>query len=107
MMIGKLRHKIQIQSPSRRDEEGGGAEITWQTEAEAWARIEPLSGREEVSAEKRRGRLRHTVTLRWRPGLGPTQRLLHGRRVLDIESVADPDGRRRWLVCACTEHTEP
>lgn len=107
MSIGALRHKLHIQSPTRHRQDGGGAEVTWHTVAEVWARLQPRGGGEERAAEKRRGHLRHTVTLRWRPGLGPTQRFVLGGRVLQIESAADPDGRRRWLVCSCVERTEP
>ncbi len=107
MSIGDLRHKIQIQEPIRSEDGGGGGEIAWRYVATVWAKIMPTNGREEFNAEKRRGRVSHMVTLRWRPGVSPTQRIVHGTRVLQIESVADPDERRRWLICACVERTEP
>ncbi len=107
MSIGALRHKVQIQEPVRSEDGGGGGEISWRDVAEVWAKIAPTRGREEVNAEKRRGRVSHTVLLRWRPGMSPTQRIVHGTRVLQIESVTDLDERRRWLICACVERTEP
>ncbi len=107
MSIGDLRHKIQIQEPIRSEDGGGGGEIAWRYVAEVWAKIVPISGREDVNAEKRRGRISHMVTLRWRQGVRPTQRIVHGTRVLHIESVNDPGERRRWLICGCVERTEP
>ncbi len=107
MRIAELRHKIQIQEPERTEDGGGGAEIVWRIVADVWAKVEPVSGREEVNADKRRGQISHKLTIRWRPGMGPVQRLVHGGRVLEILSVYDPGERRRWLACACVEHTEP
>ncbi|MCP5083183.1 MAG: phage head closure protein [Alphaproteobacteria bacterium] len=107
MRIAELRHKIQIQSPTRTEDGGGGGEVAWHTVAEVWAKIAPTSGREEINAEKRRGTISHKVTLRWRPGMGPTQRIVHGTRGLQIESATDPGERRRWLICGCVERAEP
>lgn len=107
MSIGDLRHKIKIQEAVRTGDGGGGAEVVWRDVAEVWARIEPASGREEINAEKRRGRISHMVTVRWRPGMQPTQRFVLGARVFLIESVTDPGERRRWLNCSCVERTDP
>ena len=107
MNPGALRHKLTIEAATRTDDGGGGAEVGWHPVGEAWAEIVPLSGKEELTAEKRTSRLVHTVTLRWRADLAPTHRLRHGPRVLEIEAVLDPDGRRRWLNCRCTERVNP
>lgn len=107
MRPGALRHKLTLEAPTRTGDGGGGAEVSWSPVDEVWARIEARSGAETVTAEKRASRLSHTVTLRWRADLDPTQRLRLGARVLEIEAVSDPDGRRRWLQCRCTERVNP
>ncbi len=107
MRPGALRHKLTLEAPARAEDGGGGAEVTWSPVDEVWAEIRPRTGAETVTAEKRAGRLSHTVTLRWRADLAPTQRLRLGPRVLEIEAVTDPDGRRRWLQCRCTERVNP
>ena len=38
------------------------------------------------------------VTVRFRKGLAAGWRLRRGSRTFDVETVRDPDERRRWLV---------
>lgn len=42
-----------------------------------------------------------TVRLRTLPGLSPENRLRWGTMLLEIESVGDPTGMGRELVCVC------
>lgn len=107
MRPGALRHKLILEAPTRTGDGGGGAEVSWHKVDDVWVEITPGQGAETFTAEKRTSHLSHTVTLRWRADLAPTQRLRTGTRVLEIEAVADPDGRRRWLQCRCTERVNP
>ena len=52
MNPGALRHKLTIEAATRTDDGGGGAEVGWHPVGEAWAEIVPLSGKEELTAEK-------------------------------------------------------
>ncbi len=103
MMIGTFRHKVSIQQALRSYDGGGGASETWQTIADVWANICPLSGRKAVKAQKLEGTISHQVTLRWRDDVTPDMRLLYGARELEIDSVRDTGERNRRLVCMCVE----
>ena len=43
------------------------------------------------------------VVVRWRPEVASPMRFRIGARALLIRAAFDPDGRRRFLVCACEE----
>jgi SPP1 family predicted phage head-tail adaptor len=45
----------------------------------------------------------HAVVLRFRPDIGPGDRVIYRGRNLDVVSAADLNGRRAYLSCACSE----
>ena len=75
--IGRLRHRLTLESASRTPDGGGGASETWSTVTEVWAEITPTSGAEAVDADApRRARLardRLPLSARRRAGHAPAQ----------------------------------
>lgn len=107
MQAGRLNHKITIQqsTPSR---DAAGLEVeSWSTLATVWAEVTmtAYSGAERVeqAADQPIARNRYTVRMYYRSDVSPLNRIVHGTRVLDIESAVDPDGRRVMLLCRCIE----
>ncbi len=43
------------------------------------------------------------VTIRYRTGVKPANRLLYGKRIFNIRSVADPEEKHRELVIMAQE----
>ena len=103
LRIGKLRHRLTLQSPSRMDDGGGGAAIAWTDVAELWAALETSTGGETTSAGRLSGTIQAVVTIRYRDAVTPAMRFLFGARILEIRAVLDPDGSRRFLRCLCEE----
>jgi len=104
--IGKLRDRLTLESPSRASDGGGGATITWQTVAQVWAHVRPISGDERLRHDAVTGRVTHEVWLRHRGDVVPAMRFTDGARILDIVAVLDPvlgPGRRDRLQCLCEE----
>lgn len=101
--IGELRHRIRIESASRTPDGGGGASETWTLLTEAWAAIREPGGRETVTAEALQGEAITEIWLRYRSDVTAAQRVTFGARTFDIRAALDPDGRRRWLRCLCSE----
>jgi SPP1 family predicted phage head-tail adaptor len=99
--IGALRHRVSLQAATEMTVAGGGADVVWQTVADLWASVATVSGRERTQADGLRGDTLFDVTIRHRPGVDTAHRFIHDGAVLDVRSVMDPDGRRRWLVCRC------
>jgi SPP1 family predicted phage head-tail adaptor len=101
--IGSLRHRVILETPSRADDGGGGAIVTWLPVAEIWAAIMPLSGTEGVTADGLSARVSHALVVRYRAGIAPAMRFRYGARTLGITAVIDPDERHRYLRCLCRE----
>ena len=101
--IGRLRHRLTLESATRTSDDGGGAVETWTTVAQLWVRITPTGGTEIDDADGLGGRITHEITLRHRAGVTPVMRLVSGDRRFEIMAVIDIDERRRWLKCLCME----
>ena len=101
--IGSLRTRITLQSRLRAPADGGAATVAWTPIASMFARIQPVSGHEIVSADGRTGRVSHEIMLRHRQEVLPGMHFAEGARVFIIHAALDLDGRRRWLRCLCEE----
>ncbi len=100
--IGALRERLTLQSPSRADDGGGGAVVTWNAVAELWAAVRPISGDERLRHDAVTARVTHEVWIRHRADVVPAMRFAAGARILDIVAVLAPDRRDR-LQCLCEE----
>lgn len=103
----ELPHRVTIQQRTDTDDGGGGTTIAWSNLAVVWAHVAPGAGREFQAAQQQRPELSHTITLRYRPGITPKQRIIaksgNGTRAFNIESVANSDEANVELVLMCSE----
>lgn len=104
MKAGELRHKIAIQNLSTTRDGFGGVVETWTTIATAWARVEPLSGREFWEARKMNSDISMKITMRASGiNISPRMRIaLNGRHVY-IEVVREIEERGIELILLCRE----
>jgi SPP1 family predicted phage head-tail adaptor len=102
-VIGGMRHRVVIQEAATTADSFGAPSLAWTDAAERWAEVRPLAGRELWEARSVRPDVTHAVTLRYYEGLTPRHRLVHEGRVLRVESVLNPDGRKRFHELLCKE----
>lgn len=81
----------------------GGLGQTWREVAELSVHLQPLGTRVRERFDARQETLTHRVTLRHRGDVIRGMAFRFGLRRLVIREVADPDERRRYLVCRCEE----
>ena len=104
MRIGQLRHRVTIQSPTSTPDSAGQELITYTGGVSVAAEVVDLSGEEFIAARQLNAEVTTRVTIRYRTGIGPSMRVLHGTRELPLVSPPiDPDGRRRWYHLMCKE----
>ncbi len=101
--IGRLRHRLVLESVERTPDGGGGATKTWIEEATVWADLRPLGGSESVVADHLSGRLSHEIVIRYRDGVTPAMRFRQDTRIFKISAVLDLEERHAFLRCLCTE----
>lgn len=101
--IGALDRRIRIEAPVRTDDGAGGATVTWQTVARAWARVEAVSASGRDRAGRLDGIATLRVTIRARNGVASGQRIVLDARLLSIRATR-PQGRGdRYLVLEAEE----
>ena len=113
---GRLRHRLQLQqfapttSPQTKNAYG---EVTsaWTTQATVWGSIEPLSGREYLSAGGTQNDATVRIVIRYYGSIDeswrvrqvlPTSPETYGK-TYGIEAVLDHDERNRVLTLMCSE----
>jgi SPP1 family predicted phage head-tail adaptor len=104
MNISNLRERLTLEEPVRTPDGGGGVSLAWQTVAELWAFVRPISGDERLRHDQLAGRLTHEVWIRYRPGVLPAMRFTQGARIYEIVAVVEAERRRR-LKCLCEERS--
>lgn len=106
---GSLNHRIEIQSlESVQDEVTGDITPLWATFCNCWANVRPVSGREFMGADREQSQITATIKIRYREGVKPSMRVIHGTHTYNIEEVLeDPESAREWLTLPVTEIREP
>lgn len=104
---GRLRDRVEIQRATESVNDVGGVTLVWRTLAFRWAGIEPLTGRELMSADQTSATVSHRIMLR-AGGLAvtPKDRIRFGLRTFGIESVIDRDERGTVLELMATEDVD-
>ena len=89
LAAGRLRHRVTIeQQVTTRDPNTGASLKSWLAFAEnIAAEVAPLSAREFLAAQATQSQVSARITIRYRPGLLATMRIVHRGQVYNIAGV--------------------
>jgi len=102
-MLGKMRHRITLQSRTRTADEGGGAASLFVDVEEVWAYFRPVSGQEQFQADKIKEKKKYLATVRYRDSITASQRIKFGDRLYNITSIKNLEERDRYVEIECEE----
>lgn len=104
VQAGRFRHRITLESRTSSRDAAGGVVDSWRVFASGVpAVIEPLGGREFFAARQIEATVDTVITIRWRPGVTETMRVLHGSDSYDITAaLPDGDSGRKTISLMCT-----
>lgn len=106
---GRLTERVTVQREGADIYDSRGqVETAPDTVATVWARVNPLSGEEAVTARKIEANTTHEVTIRYSSDVAhitPEWWLLWSGRRLDINQALNPENRNEELVLLCAEKT--
>tara|TARA_R100000426_G_C4813056_1_gene107286 strand:- start:190 stop:513 length:324 start_codon:yes stop_codon:yes gene_type:complete len=94
MPIGKMRHRINIQTISRVADNMGGNSHSFATSVTVWGMVEPLIGSEKVEGDQIEAKQRYRFTLRYNAILTVDDRLNYDSknfRIISIQKKYDID----------------
>jgi SPP1 family predicted phage head-tail adaptor len=97
----RLRHRVTIQSQQNEKDSDGNDSTTWTNFLEHEpAELVFLSGREYISAQSAQSEVIGRGTLRWRPGISASQRIIDevDGGYYNIVAVLPDSTHRRWIT---------
>ena len=101
---GDLRRRVTLQQRSSEAANSyGQASTSWTDVVSTWADIQPMNGRELMSAQAQQSEVTHQVEIRYRTGVLPRMRVVYQSRVFEIQSVIDVGMQHRRLTLMCSE----
>ena len=100
MQAGRLNKRITIQSPATGQDATGEPTTGWTDVATVWASIVDVSGREYVAAGGMQNSAQTKITIRYRAGIVPSMRVVHGSDAYNVEAVLGQDRRGLLLMCS-------
>ena len=99
MKSGPLNRRVTIQSPTTVQDANGEIIPGWTDVATVWASIDDITGREYVAAGATQDSVQTKIGIRYRAGIVPKMRVLHGSIEYDVESVLGQDRVGLLLMC--------
>lgn len=100
MRAGRLNKRITIQSPATGQDATGEPTTGWTDVATVGASIVDVSGREYVAAGGLQNSAQTKITIRYRAGIVPSMRVVHGSDAYNVEAVLGQDKRSLLLMCS-------
>lgn len=108
LLAGRLRHRIQIVQPTLNQDTTGGFDLRSDNVVLAcWASIEAITGVEKFAAHEFTSNISHKVWIRHprssAPPITANMQVWFNTRQFQIESVLNPDERKKVLCLLCLE----
>ncbi len=85
----RLRQRVTLQEEIKTADGVGGYVRSWKDVVQLWVEIVPISGKENVSADRLQSTATHRILMRRRADVNASQRLLLEERAFNILYVAD------------------
>ncbi len=106
VQAGRFRHRVTIQKKTVGRDSAGGVTETWSNfAADVNAAIDYVAaGGEPLTSQQITSKTNVEISIRWRPGITTTMRVLHNTDVFNIEDVVpDSDTGRKILTLMCVQ----
>ena len=100
---GELRHRLTLEEPVETPDGAGGMTRTYETLATLWAKVEPVSSREQVVASAPGATITHRIVIRRRDDVTTRHRFRLGMRVYRIVTLREADGSGRFTEISAQE----
>jgi SPP1 family predicted phage head-tail adaptor len=93
-----LNKPVTIQQRATGADEYGQPLTGWTDVATIWAGIRDLTGRQYTAAQAAQNPVTSEITVRFREGILPAMRVVHGADLFDIQAVLGEDRRTLTLM---------
>ena len=98
MDIGKLRHRLILQSPTQTQGATGEITITYSTSETVWGSLRPLTGKESEAAGQVSEELNYRAVIRYNGNIATEWRISHDSKTYEIVSILNIDEIDRTMM---------
>lgn len=102
-VVGDMRRRVALQSPTDTIDSFGQAIRAWATYATVWASVVSTPGSEPQSALMQSAVTTYTITMRYRANVLPIHRILYNSLELNIVGLSTIDGVNKHLKITAVE----
>lgn len=103
MIIGKLRHYVDLQSATASQNNYGEESKVWATDENIFAQIEPLRGQQLLEYQQINTELTHRIIIRYTANATSEKRIKWGTRIFDIVVPRNIEERNIFQELLCKE----
>lgn len=103
MRIGKLRHRLDLQSVAVTLNSFGESVYTYESYDTVWGALSPLSGLELEAGRQIHAEVQHKAVIRYNADVKPTDRIATKGRSLEVVAVLNDDERDVMQTLLLTE----
>jgi SPP1 family predicted phage head-tail adaptor len=103
MTIGKMRHRVTIQTLIATPDADNAVEEVYSNVATVWADVSPVSGRTEMDSKSLGERITHRVTMRYRADVTSENWILYRGLRFRVRNIQDFEERRRFMILECED----
>lgn len=98
-IIGAMRARVRLESPSRVADEIGGAAIAWSNQGDVWAEISSGGVSDAANYDSVASRAAYRLAINRRADVRAGWRVIWGAREFRVAGVADDRAARIILFC--------
>lgn len=89
--IGKLRHRLELQSPSKTRGSMGEVTTVWTTQSTVWGSLRPLSGKEREEATQTNEEVNYRARIRYNSSIDSEWRIVNNSNTYEITTILNFD----------------
>lgn len=104
-MLGKMRHRVRVESRTRAGDGMGGAGSTWNLVKIVWAYMRPKTTTETSGRDRIEDRQTYLFTIRYMEGFVPSYRIVYNDETYNVVSVKNMDERDKYMEIEATKGT--
>ena len=98
MDIGKLRHRLILQSPTQTQGSTGEPVITYSTSETVWGSLRPMTGKEISAANQISEEINYRAIIRYNGNIASEWRISHDSKTYEVVSILNIDEIDRTMI---------
>jgi SPP1 family predicted phage head-tail adaptor len=98
MIIGKLRHRLTLQSPTETRGATGEVLVAYSTDSTVWGSLRPLTGREVSASNQTVEEINYRAEIRYHSTIKSEWRVVNDSNTYEVVTVLNYDELNEYMI---------